>query len=109
MKRGGKEVVFIDRFEKSTQICSYCGEVTGPKGLSGLSVREWTCSYCHTHHDRDINAAQNILRKSIELSTTAGTVGKEGLYSFKTGLHRSPVVKQESSSEGDAPSKNSLT
>lgn len=107
MKRDGKEVVFIDRFEKSTQICSYCGEVTGPRGLSGLSAREWTCSHCHTHHDRDINAAQNILRKSIGLSTTAGAAGKEGLYSFKTGLHRTPVVKQESSSEGDASSKNS--
>ena len=105
MERDGKEVVFIDRFEKSTQICSHCGEVTGPRGVSELSIREWTCSQCHAHHDRDINAAQNILRKAIELSTTTGTVGKEGLYSLKTGLHCSPAMEQESSNGKVLPVK----
>jgi len=46
----------------STVTCSNCQEKTGPSGLSGLGVREWTCSECHAHHDRDINAAMNILR-----------------------------------------------
>lgn len=46
----------------STVTCSHCQKKTGPSGLSGLGVREWTCGECHSHHDRDINAAKNILR-----------------------------------------------
>lgn len=47
----------------TTQTCSSCGviSVTSPKGRAGLGIREWTCSECGTVHDRDINAAQNIL------------------------------------------------
>ena len=45
----------------STQTCSCCRKRTGPKGLEGLGVREWTCSDCGTAHHRDINAAKNIL------------------------------------------------
>ena len=46
----------------STVTCSHCHKKTGPSGLSDLGVREWICSECHAHHDRDINAAKNILR-----------------------------------------------
>ena len=46
----------------STVTCSVCHKKTGPSGLSGLGVREWSCSECRAHHDRDINAARNILR-----------------------------------------------
>jgi len=46
----------------STVTCSHCHKKTGPSGLSDLGVREWTCSECHAHHDRDVNAAKNILR-----------------------------------------------
>jgi transposase len=46
----------------STVTCSICHKKTGPSGLSGLGIREWNCSECHVHHDRDINAARNILR-----------------------------------------------
>lgn len=46
----------------TTITCSVCLEKTGPSGLSGLSVREWVCSACQSLHDRDINAAKNILR-----------------------------------------------
>jgi len=45
----------------STRICSSCGAKTGPQGRAGLSVRQWTCSACGMHHDRDINAAINTL------------------------------------------------
>ena len=45
----------------STVTCSTCEQRTGPKGLSGLKVREWICSSCGTVHDRDVNAATNIL------------------------------------------------
>ncbi|WP_028303823.1 RNA-guided endonuclease InsQ/TnpB family protein, partial [Oceanospirillum maris] len=47
----------------TTQACSCCGciSVSSPKGRSGLRIREWTCSECGVTHDRDINAARNIL------------------------------------------------
>lgn len=45
----------------STQTCSVCGNIGGPKGREGLVVREWTCSSCGALHDRDTNAAQNLL------------------------------------------------
>ena len=53
-----KQVVFIDRFYPSSKTCSVCGYVY--KGLT-LAEREWTCPVCGGHHDRDLNAAMNIL------------------------------------------------
>lgn len=50
----------------STQTCSSCGSVEGPKGRAELDVREWTCS-CGAHHDRDVNAALNIRAKGLAL------------------------------------------
>ena len=44
----------------STKDCSVCGTRSGPKGLAGLAMRQWTCHCCGTHHDRDVNAARNI-------------------------------------------------
>ena len=45
----------------TTQVCSGCGAVSGPKGNAGLRVREWVCAECGIRHDRDINSAVNIL------------------------------------------------
>ncbi len=47
----------------TTQSCSCCGSIptSSPKGRAGLGIREWTCSDCGTTHDRDVNAAKNIL------------------------------------------------
>jgi len=47
----------------TTQTCSNCGALpdSRPKGSAGLGIREWTCSACGVRHDRDINAAKNIL------------------------------------------------
>ncbi|PSJ48375.1 RNA-guided endonuclease InsQ/TnpB family protein [Zobellella taiwanensis] len=47
----------------STQTCSSCGTLpdSRPKGIAGLGIREWTCSECGAEHDRDVNAAMNIL------------------------------------------------
>ena len=61
----GRELVEVDQFYPSTQLCSCCGEKTGPKG--DLSVREWTCPKCLTPHDRDVNAAKNILNQGLSV------------------------------------------
>jgi putative transposase len=45
----------------STQTCSACSSRGGPKGIAGLGIREWICGECGTVHDRDVNAAKNIL------------------------------------------------
>lgn len=56
----------------STQTCSQCGSIEGPKGVAGLRIREWTCK-CGASHDRDINAARNILRAGLR-TLEAGAV-----------------------------------
>ena len=48
----------------SAKPCHVCGVISGPKGLTGLNKREWDCSGCGTHRDRDVNAACNILAVS---------------------------------------------
>lgn len=48
----------------STQTCSRCGSVEGPKGIAGLGIRRWTCG-CGAEHDRDVNAARNIARRGL--------------------------------------------
>jgi len=45
----------------STQTCSACDSRSGPKGIAGLGIRAWTCSECRAVHDRNVNAAKNIL------------------------------------------------
>jgi putative transposase len=45
----------------STQICSACSTRSGPQGIADLGIRAWTCGACGAVHDRDVNAAKNIL------------------------------------------------
>ena len=59
-----KQVSKISRWYPSSQICSDCGFSSGKKSLS---VREWTCTNCGSHHDRDINASINILNEGLRL------------------------------------------
>ena len=61
----GKELVVIDRFYPSSQTCHCCGAKY--EGTKDLSIRKWTCSECGTEHDRDINAAINILNEGLRL------------------------------------------
>lgn len=60
-----RNYIKIDRFFPSSQLCSDCGfKNTETKNLS---IREWTCENCGSHHDRDINASRNILEEGLRM------------------------------------------
>ena len=55
-------IVFkVVRETNTTRACSSCGSLSGPQGVNGLRVRVWECVECGVLHDRDVNAARNIL------------------------------------------------
>ena len=62
----GKDFRQVDRFYASSKICSECGAYHKDI-VNSLSVREWTCPDCGMHHDRDVNAAKNILIQALSV------------------------------------------
>lgn len=66
MRRGAR---FVEANERhSTQVCSACDARGGPRGLEDLGVRSWVCDGCLCLHDRDTNAARNILRSGRNIA-----------------------------------------
>ncbi|WP_237773999.1 transposase [Actinosynnema sp. ALI-1.44] len=93
-ERAGRTLVVVDRWYPSSKTCSECGhrlaELT-------LSVRHWTCPACRTHHDRDINAAKNILAagRAVARSHTSGEacgagVRRQGLVLSQSATKQEP-------------------
>lgn len=72
----GRTFVRVGRFYPSSKTCSSCGHRLE---ILPLSVRSWNCPACGAHHDRDVNAARNILTEGKRiLSNTEGTAGHAG-------------------------------
>ncbi|MEU6240662.1 RNA-guided endonuclease TnpB family protein [Streptomyces sp. NPDC047024] len=84
----GRELVVIDRFFPSSKLCGACGAVC--ESLP-LDVREWTCDHCGAVHDRDVNAARNILAAGLAATACGGGVRPQR-ESSRTGRSS---VKQE--------------
>lgn len=94
LERKGGKLVEIDRFFPSSKLCSHCFYQVSEMPLD---VREWNCSDCGTHHDRDANAAQNIRTEGIRMLKAEGSavsaVGGEirPKLGRKSQLRHSPV------------------
>jgi putative transposase len=71
----GRTLVKIDRWFPSSKRCGYCGHVVDKLPLN---VREWDCPECGTHHDRDINAAKNILAAGLAVIVCGANVRPNG-------------------------------
>lgn len=70
-KHAGRHVSVVS--EKYTSVtCSSCGCLSGPRGANGLIVRSWVCRECGDSHDRDVNAARNILTAGRLLRSVSG-------------------------------------
>src|SRR3954452_4433731 len=83
----GREVIVVDRWFPSSKLCSVCGDVAG---MLPLDVRVWTCG-CGATHDRDVNAAKNLLAAGPAVSACgAGVRPQRG--SSRSGLS---ALKQE--------------
>ncbi len=60
-----KKLIQIDRYYPSSQICNVCNYQN--KEVKDLSIRKWECPICHIEHERDYNAAVNIMFKGLEI------------------------------------------
>lgn len=85
-ERADRRLVVIDRWYPSSRTCSACGHLLAKLSLS---TRAWTCPTCRTLHDRDINAAKNIVAAGLAVTACGGDVRRSGATPT-----RSPV-KQE--------------
>lgn len=86
----GRSVEVVSE-RNTSRACSSCGCLSGPHGVNGLRVREWTCCECGDSHDRDVNAARNILNSRVQVRTSV--LGNESSDSPapSSGLRQAPL------------------
>ena len=74
-QQAGRRVQIVNETYTS-RACSACGALSGPAGVNGLRVRSWRCRECGVTHDRDVNAAKNILTAGRLLPSVSGNEPK---------------------------------
>jgi putative transposase len=88
----GCQIRQIDQWSPSSKTCSVCGAVMGEMRLS---VRDWVCPECQAHHDRDVNAARNIL-----IQATVGTTERRNIDVANAGeVHVRPLFFEEAGTQ----------
>jgi putative transposase len=90
--RAGRTVIVVDRWFPSSKTCSACGHLLAELSLS---TRHWQCPSCGTRHDRDINAAKNILAAGLAVGTGNGAHACGADVRPQGTPLRQPAVKQE--------------
>ena len=81
----GRNFIKIDRWFPSSKRCGHCGHTVE---TLPLNIREWDCPSCGTKHDRDINAARNILAAGLAVSVCGATIRPEQSKSVKAGAKK---------------------
>ena len=81
----GRTLIKIDKWFPSSKRCGHCGHIVDKLPLN---IREWNCPKCSTHHDRDVNAARNILAAGLAVSVCGATVRPEQSKSVKAGARK---------------------
>uniref|UniRef100_UPI0035A24FF9 RNA-guided endonuclease TnpB family protein n=1 Tax=Microseira wollei TaxID=467598 RepID=UPI0035A24FF9 len=89
----GRTWVKIDRWFPSSKPCGSCGHIV--QSLP-LSIREWDCPNCGTHHDRDINAARNILAARHTVTDSVANVRPDS-HEVKAQLRKSSNRRKQKS------------
>jgi putative transposase len=103
----GRELIAVDRWYPSSKTCSACGHLVA---RLPLSIREWTCAACGAHHDRDENAAKNVLAAGLAVSACGAGVRPQRRVSGRAvgveagSLRRSAGQRRR---VGDSPSAES--
>jgi len=100
LDREGGKLIEVDRFFPSTKLCHCCKT---KNNLRNLSLRDWVCSNCNTHHDRDENAAKNIREEGIRIFST-NTVGHTEIQACGENVRlASTCVKEQFSVKQESP------
>jgi putative transposase len=100
IEREGGKLIEVDRFFPSTKLCNCC---KFKNDSLNLSIREWVCPNCKTHHDRDENAAKNIREEGLRILST-NTVGHTGIQACGEEIRLSSAcTKKHSSVKQESP------
>jgi putative transposase len=86
-QRDGRQLVVIDRWYPSTKTCSGCGHLLAELSLS---TRTWQCPSCGTRHDRDLNAAKNILAAGQAVTACGADVRHPGTSRAQSAVKQEP-------------------
>ncbi|GGQ06845.1 hypothetical protein GCM10010187_23710 [Actinomadura coerulea] len=83
-----------------TKTCSHCGHLLA---WLSLSTRHWTCPDCGTRHDRDVNAAKNILAEGLSVSACGADVRRTGASRTRSAMKQEPPRSDPGRTSGGRP------